>query len=123
MHEEIMSNQRFWIIRFKDKLNDCDSYVVDTASLSERHSWWSSDCVDDAYRFGNRSEANKALRSPFWERKGYTRRSEYAIEFVEIREQIARKWTELQVISNENALIQLAKIAEEKDEHPDDSED
>jgi hypothetical protein len=123
MREEIMNTQKFWIIRFKGKQPFEDNYVVDTSTIANRHKWWHSDRIDDAYHFDTRNAVNKALRSPFWEREGYTRRSNYAIEIVEIREQISRKWIEVQVISNENALIQLAKIAKEENEHADDSED
>jgi len=122
MQDNIMSNKKFWIIRFRDKLNGHDEYVVDTNPMGNRHSWWATDCVDDAYHFNTRGQANKALRSPIWQTRGYTRASEYAIEVVEVRERITKTWTELQVISNENALIQLAHLGE-TDEHDHDGED
>ena len=123
MREKIMNMQRFWIIRFNGKRSEhVTSYVTDTNPNGARHSWWYSEDADDAYKFATRGDAKRAIRSPFWAKQGFTRVQDYAMEVVEIRSTTTQVWEELSVISNENALIQLARLGE-INEDDDDSDD
>jgi len=121
MLKQIMSHTKFWIVRFRDRTNGDYTYVTDIGD--DRRAWWWTPKVEEAAHFRSKGQAHKALRSPIWAREGYTKRHGFITEVVEIDETIKKKWIETQVISNENALIQLARLAEESNEHNDDSED
>jgi hypothetical protein len=120
--EQIMSRKKFWIIRFRDKTGGYDTYAINTNFGEGRRDWWFSKEPGEAYHFKTRAQAKQALRSPVWKKNSFDRKSECVIEICEICETYTKTWDELQVISNENALIQLARLAE-SNEHDDESED
>ena len=122
MLEEQMSHKKFWIVRFRDRVDQHCIYACND-SLGGRHDWWYTNDHKKAWHFGSSARAGQALRMKLWTEEGFLRKRDYVAEIVEIDETVTKSWTETEIITNESALIQLARLGKEQDEPDDRSED
>ena len=122
MLEQIISHKKFWILRFKDRVQDSYIYAMNVGG-GGRAEWSWTTSAGVCAQFRTERHAARVLRSPKWASVGFTNKREFITEIVQIDERVTQSWTELQVITNESALIQLARLAKDMDEHNDDSND
>ena len=122
MLEQQMSHKKFWIVRFRDRVDQQCDYVCDLDS-GIRHDWWYTSDHKKACHFASSARAGQALRAKVWAGVGFLSKRDYVTEIVEIDETVTKSWTEHEIITNESALIQLARLGKEQDEPEDRSED
>lgn len=116
MLEQIMSHKKFWIVRVRDRVDQHCTYVGDLG-ITKRPKWYFTDDHTEAEHFKTRRSASAVLDSRIWDREGYLAKKDYIIEIVQIDETITKEWADAQIITNENALIQLARLGEDVDEY------